>query len=239
MGEEDNMPLGVRFASVTENNLPKKLGEKIPVNQQLSIWGEKDYQKEGYIEYLGKSESGEYDKFKISYYVVQKVTGYYKEEKVEKLLVEEERFFYLSPDGTYMLVRASKKDSPKIVTLLEKSGQIKVKNICMDMKLLREKLSRDKSKIRSIAGAWITNLEDININTVAIFGTEVDQSDEFDDYVSQEESKISMLIIDFGEETIGITHEYGAVFYNRRSESKLLEGYEIIKMLLKSLEMFI
>lgn len=233
------MPMGLRFAKVDSINLLTELGKKIPISQQLNIWGEEDYKKECHIEYLGKGEFGDYNKYKISYYVVEKVTGYYKETKIESLVVEEEKFFYVSPDNKFILIRASKKDSGKIISLLKKSREIDIKDIELDMKELREKLSDDKSKIKSIVGAWITNLENVNINTVAVFGAEVDQSDEFDDYVSQEESKISMLIIDFGEETIGITHEYGAVFYNRRSELKLLEGYEIVKGLLSSLEMFI
>lgn len=233
------MPVGLRFAKVDNINLSTELEKKIPINQQLSIWGEENYTKEGSIEYIGKGEFGNYNKYKISYYVIEKVTGYYKETKIENLVVEEEKFFYVSPDNKFILIRASKKDSGKIVSLLKKSGKIDIKDKELDMKELREKLSDDKSKIKSIVGAWITNLENVNINTVAVFGTEVDQSDEFGDYVSQEESKISMLIIDFGEETIGITHEYGAIFYNRRSEQKLLEGYEIVKGLLSSLEMFI
>ncbi|OFI07470.1 hypothetical protein CLOACE_02990 [Clostridium acetireducens DSM 10703] len=233
------MPVGVRFAKIEQNNLSKELGKKEPISQQLNIWGQEDFQKEGYIEYIGKGEFGDYDKFKIAYYVIEKITGYYKEARVENLLVEEEKFFYVAPDNSYILIRASKKDSYKIINLLQKSGQVDIGQTELDMKELREKLSQDKSKIKSIVGAWITNLEDVNINTVAIFGTEVDQSDEFGDYVSQEESKISMLIIDFGEETIAITHEFGAIFYNRRSELKLLEGYEIVKRLLSSLDMFL
>lgn len=233
------MPVGLRFAKVDDNNLLMELGIKVPISQQLNIWGEKGYTTEGTIEYIGKGEFGDYNKYKICYYVIEKITGYFKETKVEDLLVEEEKFFFVSPDDKYLLIRASKKDSYKIVNLLKQSGKINIKDKELDMKGLREKLSNDKSRIKSIVGAWITNIENVNINTVAIFGAEVDQSNEFGDYVSQEESKISMLIIDFGEETIGITHEYGAVFYNRRSEMKLLEGYEIVKELLSSLEMFV
>lgn len=233
------MPIGLRFSKIINNKLPKELGKKAMINQQIKIWGSEDYNREGHIEYIGKGEFGNYDKYKISYHIVEKVSGYYMETKVDSILVEEEKFFFVSPDNKYLLFRASKKDSAKIAVLLKESGLIDIVGKELDMKDLKEKLANDKSRIKSIVGAWITNLQDININTVAIFGTEIDQSEEFGDYVSQEESKISMLIIDLGEETIGITQEYGAIFYNRRSELKLLEGYEIIKELLSSLGMFV
>lgn len=144
----------------------------------------------------------------------------------------------MSPNNDYILIKAPKNDANKIISILKQSRYIEITEPTLDLKELRNKLSQDKSRIKSIVGAWITNIESANLNTIAIFGDEVDLSDEFDEYVSQDESKIAVLVIDFGEETIAIKKDYGAIFYNRRSESKLLEGYEIVKQLLSSYNMF-
>lgn len=232
------MPTGIRYATIVSDNLPRQLGQKCSVNQQLNIWGEEEYDKNGIIEYLGKSEYGNYDKFKITYWVLQRVTGYYKEYKVDSLLVTVQNFFYISSDQKYILVRAPKKAVEKILNLLEEGNYLKCSEKLLDLKAFREKLAQEKDKIKSVVGAWITNVESVNVNTIAIFGSEIDQSDEFDDYASQDSSTISELIIDIGEEIIAITNKYGAIFYNRRSEEKVLEGYSIVIGLLSKFDMF-
>lgn len=231
------MPIGLRFCKISNNQLPKELGQKIQIMQQISIWDEEN-SKISSIEFIGKSEYGNYDKYKITYFIIQAVNGYYKDTKIENILVQEERVFFVSPNNDYILIKAPKNDANKIISILKQSRYIEITEPTLDLKELRNKLSQDKSRIKSIVGAWITNIESANLNTIAIFGDEVDLSDEFDEYVSQDESKIAVLVIDFGEETIAIKKDYGAIFYNRRSESKLLEGYEIVKQLLSSYNMF-
>lgn len=232
------MPTGVRYAQITMDNLPRDLGKVYPISQQLNIWGEEDYKRDGSIEYLGRSEFGNYDKFVITYSIIQHVIGFYKEQKVENLLVEVHNNLYVSDTGQYILVKAPKKDIDKILNMLTSNGYIECSERELNLKDFKEKLDLDKTKIKSVVGAWFTNLENINVNTVAIFGTEIDLSDEFDDYASQDSSKISELIIDFGGETIAITSKYGAIFYNRRTEEKILEGYKIVTDLLESCGMF-
>ncbi|KHO63272.1 hypothetical protein THYS13_13930 [Thermoanaerobacter sp. YS13] len=232
------MPIGLRFCKISQNNLPKRLGEKFEIMQQITIW-EEENNKTSSIEYIGKSEYGNYDKYKITYFVEQTINGYYKDIKIENILVKEERVFFVNTEENYILIKAPKNDAYKIINILKQSNKIKVDEPTLDLKELRNKLSQDKSRIKSIIGAWITNIENTNLNTIAIFGDEVDLSDEFDEYVSQGESKIAILVIDFDTETIAINKNYSAIFYNRRSESKLLEGYEIVKGLLKNYDMFV
>lgn len=233
------MPTGLRFTQITENNLGKNLEEKKLFNQQINMWNEDKYSKEGSITYLGKSEFGNYDKYIISFFEKDSVSGYYKDTYVEGLLVKVDKVFFVSNDSKYILVKASKKDATKIISLLTENKFIKRKNALLDTKELQEKLSCDQDLTKSISGAYFKDIENVNINTIGIWGSDIDQSEEFREYASQEDSIISMLMINFGSETIGITPEYGAVFYNRRNEENLLKGYDFVIKILKKLDMFI
>lgn len=168
------MPISYRYFST--NGMQKLgVGERVQSQTQLAIDGWHG-EAESYLQYVGKSEHQDFEKYDCLHQIDKQVDAVYRDDEVRQLLFNVRFTAYFNRGKNYFLVQTGKKEALGFFGRLEGSA--------LSTEPGKLDLSR-ASDLGATTGGWFGNLRIDDVSSAGIFGSdEIVGSEEWSHYAN-------------------------------------------------------
>jgi hypothetical protein len=189
---ENNMPSSFQYYPIENFPVENSTRKEYTTNMQMLLPDENIADEaRSTIKYLGVSPYHEYNKYYVRHETLRDTWVRIDHEDRKRVIFVEQFDIYIPPNYTYALVRTKLKIANELFQRIsEKSPEFSYKLRQIDLGALKDDLHPQ------VRGGWFKDLYGLEeVQTAAIFGTNVSESDEWDKYATF--GTLSSLVIEF------------------------------------------
>jgi len=170
---------------------------------------------------LGDSEWEDYEKFKLFHEDEKQIWGKAFDIEFKSILEFSEYYLYAHKTKPRAIIWGKGADVRKAIKRLKQNeeNEVPILHMAFDLNELLRAMKEN------VSGGWFSGIRITGINSAALFGDQVSQSDEWERLITQ--GDLSLLTIDFqyGNMVVkmNITSDGGVIFFQNLNESDYLK----------------
>jgi hypothetical protein len=186
------------------------------------------------MKWLGMSEHDEYKKYKVEHETLRDIRARFQGEIYNSIIHVVTFDLFASTDFSHLYAATREPYCNEFLHRLKSvSDGFAYLDREIDMRALRENLHED------VRGAWFRELEIADVNSAALWGPTVTDSDDWARYEALGNISTLSIELDFAvrRETIQVTRSGGIVLYGNMDEGEALEFVQKIDRLVQAHEL--